>query len=327
MLSTPTSVAAIPPLLSVVVPMYNESANIQTLFEALVPVLNAIDEAWEIICVNDGSRDDTAAQVKQWHAQDSRIKLVSLSRNFGKETALTAGLFHAAGRGVVPMDADMQDPPELIAPMVKKWRDEGFKVVLATRMFRSGDGFLKKLTAHWFYAIIGRLSRTDIPKNTGDFRLMDREVIEAIRLLPERTRFMKGLLSWVGFPTTQVFYDRPERAAGDSKFNFMSLWSLALDGLFSFTTVPLKIWTYLGALISMLSFSYALFLIIKTLISGSDVPGYASLMVAVLFMGGIQLMSLGVIGEYIGRIYRETKRRPLYVIGETVGLNKVLPPL
>lgn len=324
--SSPSSVAAIPPLASVVVPMYNESANIDLFFEALVPILTSIAADWEVICINDGSRDDTAHRVKMWHHRDARIKLVSLSRNFGKETALTAGLFHASGRCVIPMDADLQDPPELIPQMIAKWR-EGAKVVLATRQFRSGDGFLKKLTAHWFYAIIGRLSRTDIPKNTGDFRLMDREVIEAIRLLPERTRFMKGLLSWVGFTTTQVYYDRPERAAGSTKFNFMSLWSLALDGLFSFTTVPLKIWTYVGAIISLLSFSYALFLIVKTLVSGSDVPGYASIMVAVLFMGGIQLMSLGVMGEYIGRIYRETKRRPLYVIGETVGLEKVLPPI
>lgn len=320
------NITAIPPLLSIVVPMYNESAGLDALFSTMISQLDAIDAHWEMVCVDDGSRDDTAQRVKDWHARDGRIKLLMLSRNFGKETALTAGLFHASGRAVIPMDADLQDPPELIAQMVAKWR-EGYKVVLATRQFRSGDGWFKRLSASWFYSLIGKLSHTNIPRNTGDFRLMDREVVEAVCQLPERTRFMKGLLSWVGFETTQIFYDRPERAAGNSKFNFRSLWSLALDGVFSFTTMPLKVWTYLGAIISLVAFSYALFLIVRTIFSGSDVPGYASLMVAVLFMGGIQLMSLGIIGEYVGRIYRETKRRPLYVIGQAVGIKPVMPPL
>lgn len=319
-------ISATPPLLSVVVPMYNESAAIDVLFATLVPLLNTIDAHWEMICVDDGSRDNTVQQVKAWHAREPRIKLVALSRNFGKETALTAGLFHASGRAVIPMDADLQDPPELLAEMVEKWRG-GYKVVLATRRFRTGDGWFKRLSASWFYSLIGTLSRTDIPRNTGDFRLMDREVVDAVCQLPERTRFMKGLLSWVGFETTHIYYDRPERSAGNSKFNFRSLWALALDGVFSFTTMPLKVWTYLGAIISLVAFSYALFLIIRTLVSGSDVPGYASLMVAVLFMGGIQLMSLGIIGEYVGRIYRETKRRPLYVVGSTLGLDAVVPSL
>ncbi len=315
---------AIPPMLSVVVPMYHEADGLDVFFGRVVPVLESITADWEIICVNDGSRDSTADGVRGWHARDKRIKLISLSRNFGKETALTAGLYHARGQAVVPIDADLQDPPELIVEMVEQWR-AGFKVVLATRRLRSEDSFLKRHTALMFYRVMGKVSHTEIPKNTGDFRLMDHVVVEAIRRMQERTRFMKGLLSWVGYPTTQVFYDRPERAVGESKFNFFSLWKLALDGIFSFTTIPLKVWTYVGAGISLLSFIYAIFLILRTLLSGSDVPGYASLMVAVLFMGGIQLMSLGVLGEYIGRIYRETKRRPLYLIDEALGVEVYYP--
>lgn len=314
----------LPPMLSVVVPMYNESESVDLFFERIIPVLEAITAEWEIICVNDGSMDTTLEHLRTWHAKEPRVKFISLSRNFGKETALTAGLFHAGGRAVVPIDADLQDPPELIAEMVEQWK-AGYKVVLATRRLRSEDSFFKRHTALMFYQLMSKLSHTDIPKNTGDFRLMDHVVIDAIRQLRERTRFMKGLLSWVGYPTTQVYYDRPERAAGESKFNFMSLWKLALDGIFSFTTIPLKVWTYIGAGISLFSFVYAVFLIIRTLLSGSDVPGYASLMVAVLFMGGMQLMSLGIIGEYVGRIYRETKRRPLYLVNETAGVEVVYP--
>lgn len=310
------------PLISVVVPMYNEETSLDLFFNRIMPVLNAIGPDWEIICVNDGSHDGTLDGLKAWHNRDSRIKLISFSRNFGKEPALTAGLFHASGDAVIPIDADLQDPPELIQEMVARWQ-EGYKVVLATRRFRKDDDWMKRHTALSFYWIIGKLSRRDIPKNTGDFRLMDRQVVEAIRQLPERTRFMKGLLSWVGFNTTQVYYDRPERAAGHSKFNFFSLWGLALDGVFSFSTVPLKMWTYIGAGISSLSFIYAVWIIMQTLMTGTDVPGYASMMVAILFMGGIQLLSLGILGEYIGRIYRETKQRPLYIVEEALGLQPV----
>jgi len=309
------------PLLSIVVPVYNEEQSLPLFFDALIPILDGIDIHWEIICVDDGSRDGTAALVRARHAQDARIKLVSFSRNFGKEAALTAGIAHSAGQAVIPIDADLQDPPELIPEMVAKWR-EGYQVVLATRRFRRGDSFLKKYTALSFYWVIGGLSHNNIPKNTGDFRLMDRAAVDALNQLPERTRFMKGLLSWVGFRTTQIFYDRADRAAGNSRFNFFSLWRLALDGVFSFSTLPLQIWTYLGAGISFLSFLYASFLIVRTLISGSDVPGYASLMVAVLFIGGIQLISLGIIGEYVGRIYREVKRRPLYLVQEALGIKQ-----
>lgn len=232
---------------------------------------------------------------------------------------MTAGLDHASGEVVIPIDADLQDPPELIPEMIAKWR-EGYKVVLATRKSRR-ESWFKRNTALAFYSIMGRMSTVKIPKNTGDFRLMDRQVIEAMKLLPERTRFMKGLFAWAGFSTTVIYFDRPDREIGESKWNYPRLWNFALDGIFSFTTVPLKIWTYLGLIISFCSFIYGTFLIIRTLIHGSDVPGYASLMVVILFLGGIQLMSLGIIGEYIGRIYRETKRRPIYIIEKKTGIE------
>lgn len=308
------------PLLSIVVPMYNESEGLEAFFARLKPVLEGITPEWEIVCVNDGSQDDTFVKLENYHRQDARIKAISLSRNFGKEPALTAGIDHSSGRGVIPIDADLQDPPELIPELVAKWQ-EGFKVVLATRKGRAGDSWLKRCTANLFYKTIGRMSNIHIPANTGDFRLMDREVADATVQLRERTRFMKGLFAWVGYPAAQVFYERPARHAGEGKQNYRRLWLLALDGIFSFSTVPLKIWTYIGAIISLVGFAYALFIIARTVLFGADTPGYASLMCVVLFMGGIQLISLGVIGEYIGRIYRETKHRPLYLVDKRVGVE------
>ena len=307
------------PLLSVVIPMYNEADGLAVLFGRLVPILEAIAPEWEILCVNDGAKDDTLAQLRQWHAREPRIRIVSLSRNFGKEAALTAGLNHAQGQAIIPMDADLQDPPELISEMVAKWR-EGYKVVLATRRTRAGDGWLKRVTAWAFYKLMGSMLTIHLPQNTGDFRLMDRSVIEVLRLLPERTRFMKGLFAWVGFRTTQLYFDREARAVGTAKQSWCSLWRLAKDGIFSFTTFPLRLTTYLGMLISLVAFGYAGWLILRTLLFGVDVPGYASLMAAILCMCGIQLVSIGILGEYLGRIYRETKQRPLYVVEETLGL-------
>lgn len=308
------------PFISLVVPAYNEADNIDAFFERVLPVLEHIGEPWEILFIDDGSTDDTAQLIAQYHQHDARIKLVSFSRNFGKEVALTAGLDHAAGQVVVPLDADLQDPPELIPDMIEKWR-EGFEVVLATRRQRAEDSLAKRVTAEWFYRILHKLSSVHIPKNTGDFRLMDRCVVEAVRQLPERSRFMKGVLAWVGYRTTQIFYDRPQRHRGETKFRFRNLWRLALDGIFSFTTLPLKIWTYLGAFISLLAFGYAAVLIVRAMLFGVDVPGYTSLMVVMLFLGGIQLISLGIIGEYVGRIFRETKRRPIYLIRESFGVT------
>ncbi|MBV8938493.1 MAG: glycosyltransferase family 2 protein [Alphaproteobacteria bacterium] len=303
------------PLLSLVTPMYNEEQGMEAFFRSTVSVLETITDRWEIICVDDGSRDATLPMLRHRHAEEPRIRYLSLSRNFGKEAALTAGLDYAAGDAVIPIDADLQDPPELIAMMVQEWR-KGFKVVLATRRRRTGEGWFKRLSAKGFYRLISRVATVPIPENTGDFRLLDRQVVEVIRRLPERTRFMKGLFAWAGFSTTRLYYDRPARAAGAAKYNLQAMWRHAKDGIFSFTTLPLRISAYLGAIISMGAIAYAGYIILRTLVRGADLPGYASLITAVLFMGGIQLVSLGIIGEYIGRIYRETKQRPIYVLKE-----------
>lgn len=308
------------PLLSIVIPIYNEADGLDVLFGRLTPVLDGITRDWEVICVNDGSRDDTLSRLKTLHEKEPRIKLVSLSRNFGKEAALTAGLFHAAGQAVIPMDADLQDPPELIAEMLAKWK-EGYKVVLATRRTRHGEGWFKRGSAWAFYKLMGSVMAINLPANTGDFRLMDRQVVQVMRLLPERTRFMKGLFAWVGFTTAQIYYDRPQRAVGAPVQSIGKLWGLAKDGIFSFTTLPLRFTTYLGTAISIVAFAYAAWLILRTILFGVDVPGYASIMAAVLFMGGVQLICLGILGEYVGRIYRESKQRPLFIIEETLGVS------
>ncbi len=306
--------------LSVVVPMYNEELNIDYLFERLIPVLDRLHVKYEIVCVDDGSKDNTLNYLVEHHRRNPAIKVVNLSRNFGKEIALTAGIDHATGAAVVPIDADLQDPPELIEELVAKWR-EGYDVVYATRRLRRGESWLKRLTANAFYQTIGRLSPVEIPRNTGDFRLLDRRVVDALKQLPERNRFMKGLFAWVGFKQTSILYDRPQRYKGVTKWNYRRLWRLAIDGITSFSFLPLKVWSYIGLSLSLLSFIYASFLIIRTLILGIDVPGYASLMVAVLFLGGVQLLSLGIIGEYLGRVYEEVKRRPLYLVRECHGFK------
>lgn len=306
------------PELSIVIPMYNESEGMEALFSALVPVLDGVTHDWEILCINDGSTDNTLELLRRLHDADERVRYLSLSRNFGKEAALTAGLHHVFGRAVIPFDADLQDPPTVIPQLVTKWK-EGYKVVLASRRKRDGDSFIKGTSAKLYYKLL-RLMSVNLPENTGDFRLMDQQVVEVIRLLPERSRFMKGLFAWVGFSTTQIFFDRPERSAGNSKQKLRSLLELAKDGIFSFTTLPLRITTYLGLIISFFAFSYGIWLLIRVLIQGVDVPGYASIMAAVLCMGGIQLVSLGIIGEYLGRVYRESKQRPLFIIEEKSGI-------
>lgn len=305
--------------ITMVIPMYNESESLDVLFSALIPVLESITPSWDILCINDGSTDDTHTILKSWHAKEPRISILSLSRNFGKEAALTAGLMHAKGAAIIPFDADLQDPPELIPELVAQWK-KGYKVVLATRRKRDEDTWLKRITARCFYRMM-RTMHVNLPENTGDFRLMDQQVVQIIRLLPERTRFMKGLFAWVGFATTTVYFDRPARKTGSSKHNAIALIRLAKDGIFSFTTLPLRLSTYLGVLISFFAFSYGAWLIIRVLIFGADVPGYASIMAAVLCMGGIQLICIGIIGEYLGRIYRETKQRPLFVVEEHIAIN------
>jgi polyisoprenyl-phosphate glycosyltransferase len=312
-------------MLSIVVPMYNESDGIAILSERLPAVLETITKDWEVICINDGSRDDTLERIKAWQRKEPRIKLISLSRNFGKEAALTAGLEHAFGQAVIPMDADMQDPPEIISDMVSKWK-EGYKVVIATRKSRNKDSWIKRTTAAGFYRTIRQLSDTPIPANTGDFRLMDQSVVKVVRLLPERSRFMKGLFAWVGFNTTQVYFDRAPRAAGTAHQSLTKLIRLAADGITSFTTLPLQLATYLGLVISFVAFGYGGWLLIRTIIFGVDVPGYASIMASVLCMGGIQLVCIGILGQYLGRVYNETKKRPIYVIEETSGISPSQTP-
>lgn len=308
------------PTLSIVIPMYNEEEVLPLLLERLGKVLDGLGESYEILCVNDGSRDGTAEALAAAHRSDHRIKALNLSRNFGKEIALTAGLDHAKGRAVVPLDADLQDPPELIGEFLKHWRD-GYDVVCGVRRERKNDTWLKRQSATAFYRIINRLAGIKIPKNTGDFRLMDRRVVDALKNVRERNRFMKGLFAWVGFRQTSVFYDRPERAAGTTKFSYWKLWNFAVDGITGYSTLPLRLAGYLGVITALLSLLYGFWLVVRTMLWGRDVPGYASVMVAVLFMGGVQLIVLGVIGEYIGRVFQETKHRPLYVLDSAIGFE------
>jgi len=306
------------PFISVVVPAYNESDNITPFYQAVRTVLDGLASRWELICVDDGSRDDTFARLCTLRSEDERVRVIRLSRNFGKEAALTAGLDHAQGDVIVPIDMDLQDPPELIGDMVRLWAD-GNDVVYATRTSRAGETWLKRATAKAFYRVIGRVAHVSIPANTGDFRLMDRRVLDSLRELKETHRFMKGLFSWVGYRQVSLPYERKPRHAGKSKLNYWTLWNFAIEGVTSFSIAPLQIATYFGFVISVLSFAYAVYTVGKTLIYGVDVPGYASILVAILFFGGVQLVFIGVVGEYVGRIYDEVKRRPIYTIEQKDG--------
>jgi polyisoprenyl-phosphate glycosyltransferase len=307
--------------ISVVVPCYNEESSLDYLFERLEKVLDRMQTTYEIICINDGSKDNTLSLLREHHQRQPAIKIIDLSRNFGKEIALTAGLDYAIGAVVIPIDADLQDPPELIRELLEKWQ-EGYDIVYATRRTRQGETWFKKFTANAFYSTIGKMSRVPIPANTGDYRLLDRRVVDAVKQLPERTRFMKGLFAWVGFKQTSIFFDREPRFRGVTKWNYWKLWNFAIDGIVAFSFLPLKVWSYVGVVISLVSLLYAIYLILRTLIFGIDLPGYASLMVAVLFLGGIQLISLGIIGEYLGRVYEEVKGRPLYFVKEACGFSE-----
>ncbi|WP_444633631.1 glycosyltransferase family 2 protein [Cupriavidus oxalaticus] len=301
-------------LVSLVVPFYNESDALQSFFTRVLPILDSIPAThFEIVCINDGSTDDTLPRLVEMARRDARIRVIDLTRNFGKEAALTAGIDEAAGDAVIPIDADLQDPPELIPTLVLRWR-QGADVVLAQRARRTSDSLLKRVTAAAYYRVHNHLSDLKIPENVGDFRLMDRAVVNALKQLPERHRFMKGLFAWVGFHTVTVQYERMPRAAGKSKFSGWRLWNLALEGITSFSSVPLRSWTYLGTFIAMLAFCYGMYIVARTLILGVDVPGYASVLSLLLFFGGVQLIGLGVVGEYIGRIYDEAKGRPIYLV-------------
>ncbi|MFA7495417.1 MAG: glycosyltransferase family 2 protein [Acidithiobacillus sp.] len=304
--------------ISLIVPCHNESANISTLYSRVCAIMDEIDEPWEMICVNDGSKDTTLVQLIALHQQDTRIQVIDLSRNFGKEAALTAGLDAAQGDAAIPLDADLQDPPEVIPELIARWR-EGYDVVNAVRLSRDGESWLKRASAHAFYRTINRMSEVDIPADTGDFRLLARPVLNALQALPERRRFMKGLFAWVGFRSTEVYYRRAPRHAGKTTWNYWKLWNFAVEGITSFSQVPLQIAAYLGFIVSLLAFTYAIWLIISTLVYGNSVKGYPSMMVTLLFLGGVQLMALGVIGEYLGRIYEESKHRPVYLIRKIWG--------
>ena len=312
------------PLLSVIVPVKDEEDAIVPFVGRAKAVLDALRDpqgaaiGWEILFVDDGSTDRTMAAILTAHDADPRIGALSLSRNFGKEAALSAGLDNVRGQVVVPIDVDMQDPPEVIGAMIDKWR-EGYEVVYGVRRNRLTDSLPKRLTADLYYRAHNWLSMDKIPEHAGDFRLLDRKVVEVIRRMPERNRFMKGLFAWSGFRQTAVDYDRTERQVGRTKFNYWKLWTLAIDGITSASTAPLRVWSYLGGIIALLALVYAVYIGVRTLILGADVAGYPSLMVAILFMGGVQLLSLGILGEYVGRILVETKHRPIYIIRQRVG--------
>jgi polyisoprenyl-phosphate glycosyltransferase len=310
------------PLISVIVPVKDEEQGINPFVTRVSAILDQVcaGDGWEILFVDDGSSDSTLGVIMAAHQRDPRIRAVSLSRNFGKEAAISAGLDHAGGSAVVPMDVDMQDPPEVLGEMVERWRD-GYEMVFGVRRCRSTDSITKRLTAGLYYRTHNALSSDKIPQNAGDFRLLDRKVVDVIRAMPERNRFMKGLFAWAGFKQVAVEYDRAERETGTTKFNYWKLWTLALDGITSASTVPLRVWSYVGAATALIALAYAAFIASRTLIFGAVVPGYASIMVSVLFLGGVQLISLGVLGEYVGRILTETKQRPLYVIRDTIGVE------
>ena len=300
-------------MLSVVVPVQNEAQVLSEFHGNLTEMMSASGEDYEIIYVDDGSTDQTLAILQEFRSAAPEIAILELSRNFGKEVALSAGLDHARGEAVIVIDADMQDPPWLIHDFLREWR-EGYDVVYGRRTDREGEPWLKVFTAKWFYRVINQLSDVRIPPDVGDFRLLSRRAVDALLAMPERHRYLKGLYAWIGFPQKAVPYVRQPRAAGKTHWNYWRLWNFALEGITSFSTVPLRIWTYLGFLVSTFSFLYGSLIVIRTIVYGVDVPGYASLLTVVLFLGGIQLIGMGVLGEYIGRIYLETKSRPLYIV-------------
>lgn len=311
---------------SLVIPMFNEGEALPALFARLDAVLpNLGNYEFEIVCVNDGSTDDTLALLQQRVASRVDVTLVDLSRNFGKEAALSAGLFIADGDAVIPMDADLQDPPEVIEDLLAKWQ-EGFEVVLARRSDRSADSAAKRMTARSFYRIHNAVADVEIPPDVGDFRLMDRVVIDALNALPEGRRFMKGLFAWVGFRTVTIDYRRESRVAGTSKFNAWKLWNFALEGIASFSISPLKIWTYIGLMVALAAMGWGGWIALRTIVWGVDLPGYASILVAVLFLGGLQLTGIGMIGEYLGRAFMESKRRPAYLIRRVLRSNDLPQP-
>ena len=303
--------------ISLIVPVFNEEQAIRPFYDAVRSAMANTLVRLEVIFVNDGSQDGSEAQIRQLVAGDPHVVLIDLSRNFGKEAALFAGLAQAQGQAVIPIDVDLQDPVDVIPQLIERWR-AGFDVVLAKRRNRTSDSYLKRCSAAGFYLLLNRIAQIHIEKNVGDFRLLDRKVVDVIREMPEQQLFMKGMLSWAGFKTTVVEYDRVARLQGKSRFNAWKLWNLALEGITSFSTLPLRLWTYIGGVVAALALGNTAWVILDKLMYGNPVPGYPSLMSAILFLGGIQLVGIGILGEYIGRIYMEAKHRPRYVIKEIV---------
>jgi glycosyltransferase involved in cell wall biosynthesis len=301
------------PTLSVVVPVYNEEEVLPEFHRRLSAVLDGLGEDVEIVYVNDGSQDRSTVLLASLHAIDPRVVVLDLSRNFGKEAAMSAGLDHAAGDAVIVIDADLQDPPELVPEMLREWR-AGYDVVLMRRRSRARESWLKKGTARAFYYAIGRIGTIGIPEDVGDFRLLSRRAVDAVRRFPERSRFMKGLFAWIGFPCRELLYDRDGRYAGETKWNYWRLWNFALEGITSFSAAPLKVASYIGLASSIAAFVYGAYVVVKTLLFGDPVPGYPTLVTLVLLLGGLQLMALGVIGEYLARMFVEVKQRPLYLV-------------
>lgn len=322
---TPTGSTTDTPELSAVIPVFNESENLAPLVARLVPVLERAAASFEIVFVDDGSSDDTMAVLRRLHGDDRRLRAVSFSRNFGKEIAIAAGLDHARGKAVVILDADLQHPPEMIETFVARWR-EGYKNVYGTRIDRTQDSPLRRLLTRRFYGLFRNFGETGLPEGAGDYRLLDRQAVEALKNMPERARFSKGLFAWIGFKSIGVPFQVQERHSGTTKFSYRKLTRFALDGLMSFSTLPLKVWTYVGTLVSMFALATAIFFVAQTVMVGADVPGYASLIVSIMFFAGVQLMSLGIIGEYIGRIFAEVKRRPLYLVQERLEADGSILP-
>ena len=301
------------PFISIVVPCYNEAGVIDMFLQEMFAVLKRLERDFEIVFVNDGSRDNTLDVLIEKAKAYDEVRVLNLARNFGKEAALTAGIDHAHGEVVVPIDVDLQDPPELILDFVREY-EAGYDVVVGKREDRTSDTAAKRISADFFYKMHNKISDIQIPQNVGDYRLMSRRVVEALKQLPETQRFMKGIFAWLGFKTAIVNYKRDERTAGESSFNGWKLWNFALDGITSFSTAPLRVWLYVGSVLSLIAFVYGSWIVLKTLMFGVDSPGYASIITIVLFLGGIQLMGIGILGEYIGRIYLESKRRPIYIV-------------
>nr|WP_197674996.1 glycosyltransferase family 2 protein [Halopseudomonas salegens] len=305
--------------ISLVCPFYNEEQGVRVFFNRINEALAPLTERYEVevIAINDGSLDQTYEELIKAKADNDYLTIVDLSRNFGKEAAISAGLDYATGDAIIPIDSDLQHPPEVVLELIEKW-EEGAEVVLAKRVDRETDRLVQKFTANYFYKLHNRISNIDIPADVGDFRLMDRKVVEALKNLPENSRFMKGLFAWVGFRTTTVDYKVAPREHGATSFNTWKLWNFAIEGITSFSTAPLRVWTYLGCAVSVAAFVYAAYLFITALFFGVDTPGYSSIMITVLFASGVQLIGIGVLGEYVGRIFAESKKRPVYIVREVI---------